>query len=177
MPGRKNSRLSLCRKIPEQKRIMEESKERDLCFFNQLKELSTLYGKVKLAVILTETLDKEHKMYIAPINQLRCALDHVFVGINQTNDEQTAYELKEVKEHLTRAGYDALELLTTIIGEQIIDSLHKYDTETLSTVFPDYYKKIKPKLSNCQNVVAKLRTEKKTIPKNRFSNILNKSKS
>lgn len=138
-----------------------ESFEKENAYFNGLKNLCALYDKVRLAIVLTESLDEEHKMYIAPINQMRCALDHVFTGIsNVANEEKSTYELKEVQEHLTRAGYDALELLTIILGNQIVKSLRKYDTDVISSVFPIYYQQIKPQLIECKKQISILRTEK-----------------
>lgn len=43
--------------------------------FNKLEELFSLYDKVRQSVILLENFNEEQKMYIAPINQLRSALD------------------------------------------------------------------------------------------------------
>ena len=40
--------------------------------FNKLEELFSLYDKVRQSVILLENFNEEQKMYIAPINQLRC---------------------------------------------------------------------------------------------------------
>ena len=102
-------------------------------------------------------------MYIAPINQLRSALDHVFKAISCAKDDEpsSVYELKEAKEHLDRAGYDALELLAGSLGTGIIDKLSKYETASLSGVFPEYYKVIKPKLTAIKETVAVIRSEKK----------------
>ncbi len=106
-------------------------------------------------------------MYIAPINQLRSALDHIFKAVN--SEEQSEYELKEAKEHLDRAGYDALELLAANLGEQIIKKLNGYSANTIATIFPTYYSEIKPKLTDIKQVVAHLRTEKKISAEKTFS--------
>ena len=132
-------------------------------YFDNLFELYSLYTKVRDAVILVENFDRNRDMYIAPINQLRSALDHVFKAISCAKDDEprSAYELKEAKEHLDRAGYDALELLAGSLGTGIIDKLSKYETATLSAVFPEYYKVIKPKLTAIKQTVAVIRSEKK----------------
>ena len=52
-----------------------------LCF-NKLEELFSLYDKVRQSVILLENFNEEQKMYIAPINQLRSALDHIFKAVS-----------------------------------------------------------------------------------------------
>ena len=109
-------------------------------------------------------------MYIAPINQLRSALDHIFKAINVCDDtQQCEYELKEAKEHLDRAGYDALELLAANIGITIVEKLKRYDTKSITEVFPYYFTTIKPQLTDIKGIVAKLRSDKKTDSDKSFS--------
>lgn len=109
-------------------------------------------------------------MYIAPINQLRSALDHIFKAVSSANDqEHSAYEFKEAKEHLDRAGYDALELLAANLGLNIIEKVSLYDNKTLTSVFPEYFKVIKPKITYIKNNVAILRSEKKIDSEMSFS--------
>lgn len=134
-----------------------------IVYFDNLNEISSLYTKVRDAVILVENFDRNRDMYIAPLNQLRSALDHVFKAISCAKDDEprSTYELKEAKEHLDRAGYDALELLAGSLGNGIIDKLSKYETATLSAVFPEYYQVIKPKLTTIKEIVAVIRSEKK----------------
>ena len=117
--------------------------------FNKLEELFSLYDKVRQSVILLENFNEEQKMYIAPINQLRSALDHIFKAINICDDfEQCEYELREAKEHLDRAGYDTMELLAANIGITIVEKLKRYDTKTITEVFPYYFTTIKPQLTD-----------------------------
>lgn len=138
--------------------------------YDNLEELYDLYDKVRQAVILVENFDKERKMYIAPINQLRSALDHIFKAVNCAREpEQSAYELKEAKEHLDRAGYDALELLAANLGTTIIEKVSQYDNKALTSVFPDYFTEIKPKITDIRNIVANLRSEKKIDSERSFS--------
>ena len=138
--------------------------------FNKLEELYVLYDKVRLATILLENFNDEHKMYLAPVNQLRSALDHVFKAINcNENTNQCDYELKEAKEHLDRAGYDALELLAANIGISIVQKLKKYNTKTITEVFPFYFTTIKPKLTDIKSIVATLRSDKKINSEKSFS--------
>ncbi len=109
-----------------------------LTCYDSLAELYDLYDKVRQAIILVENFDQERKMYIAPINQLRSALDHIFKAVSSAKDEEhSAYELKEAKEHLDRAGYDALELLAANLGMNIIEKVSQYDNKALTSVFPE----------------------------------------
>lgn len=138
--------------------------------FNKLEELFSLYDKVRQSVILLENFNEEQKMYIAPINQLRSALDHIFKAINFCDDfEQCEYELREAKEHLDRAGYDTMELLAANIGITIVEKLKKYDTKTITEVFPYYFTTIKPQLTDIKGIVASLRSDKKIDSGKSFS--------
>lgn len=130
----------------------------DEAYFKGLKELSALYLDVKSAIIMAEELDIEHKLNIAPLNQLRNALDHIFNGLIRDDEEKGIYELKEAKEHIQRAGYDALQILIVQLGKQIVEIVRKYETETVSAVFPKYYQEIRPLLAEHQQDVALLRT-------------------
>jgi len=93
---------------------------------------------------------------------LRSALDHIFKAVSIAHEiENCDYELKEAKEHMKRAGYDALELLSGSLGSSVISKIHPYDTETLTSVFPEYYTFIKPKISEIQLIVSQLRMGRK----------------
>lgn len=131
-------------------------------YYYKLKELFPLYEKVKLAILLAENFDEKREMYVAPINQLRSALDHIFKSVNIANNvESCDYELKEAKEHMERAGYDALELLAGSIGMSVIEKLEPYSTEVLTNVFSEYYTEIKPKIIDIQQNIARRRMERK----------------
>lgn len=149
---------------------MCQNNEYKLSFYDSLRNLYDLYDKVRQAIILVENFDKDRNMYIAPINQLRSALDHIFKAVSFAEDkERSEYELKEAKEHLDRAGYDALELLAAYLGIAIIEKVAQYDNNTLTTVFPAYFTIIKPKITDIKNKVAILRSEKKINSEISFS--------
>lgn len=133
--------------------------DKEKAYYDGLYNLCALYYDVKYAIIMTEEFDNENKLYIAPLNQLRCALDHVFNGLKDVNDiNRSSYELKEAKEHIQRAGYDAFQSLVTQFGIHIVEVMNKYDNETISAVFLQYYQEIKPALTECQGEVAALRS-------------------
>jgi len=131
--------------------------------YNKLKnDLLPLYNKVKSAILLVEGFDEKQEMYIAPMNELRNALDHIFSAVSIVSETQKCdYELKEAKEHMVRAGYDALELLAGSLGTTIVSKLRQYDTETLTQVFPDYFTSIKPTIAGIQQSLIEKRMKKK----------------
>jgi len=130
-------------------------------FHKKLNKLFPLYEAVKSAIILAENFDEKREMPVAPMNQLRSALDHIFKAVSANQDRDCDYELKEAEEHMTRAGYDALELLAGNVGADIIVKLQPYDTETLTTVFPAYFRHIKPKITAIRLSIANRRMERK----------------
>jgi len=132
-------------------------------YYSKLKELYPLYERVKYAILLVENFDEKREMYVAPINQLRSALDHIFKSVNIANETESCdYELKEAKEHMERAGYDALELLAGSLGASVIKKLQIYDNETLTAIFPSYFTDVKPKITEIRQNVAERRLERKT---------------
>ena len=140
-----------------------EEHEYKASFYDKISQLYPLYEKVKLAILLAENFDEKQELYIAPINQLRSALDHIFKSVCAANENGSCdYELKEAKEHMERSGYDALELLVSGLGAGIVEKLKVYDTETLTVVFPKYYEEIKPTITEIRQSVAKRRMERKT---------------
>ena len=132
-------------------------------FYNKLKnDLLPLYKNVKDAILLGEAFDEKREMYIAPINELRSALDHIFKAVSIASETQDCdYELKEAAEHMARAGYDALELLAGSLGTTIVSKVQPYDTETLTTVFPAYFTSIKPQISDIKEHIVAIRMERK----------------
>jgi len=132
-------------------------------YYSKLKSLHSLYENVKYAIILAETLDDDRNMYIAPMNELRSALDHIFKSVVAVDDgEKCDYQLKEAKEHMGRAGCDALELLAGNLGSSVIRKLYPYSTKALLEVFPEYYSEVRPKLTAIQTNIAGHRQHGKT---------------
>lgn len=128
-------------------------------FLKKVQELFILYDKVKICIIYAENFDPKHELYIAPINELRSSLDHFFKAAAHT--DSMGYELKEAEEHLDRAGYDAFEILASNLGDTIIEKLKGYSTDTLTSVFSEYFTIIKPKLIEVRANLGEIRKRKK----------------
>jgi len=143
-------------------------------FYNKLKELYPLYERVKKAILLVENFDEKQEMYVAPINELRNALDHIFKAVNIASKiESCDTELKEAKVHMERAGYDALELLAGSLGTSVIKKLEPYNTEALTNVFSEYYTDIRPKITEIRESIANRRMERKTDSEKSFFDYFN----
>jgi len=139
-------------------------------FYNKLNRLFPLYEKVKFSILLVENFDEKREMYVAPINQLRNALDHIFKAVSTAQQTEICdYELKEAEEFMLKAGYDALELMAGSLGTSIINKLQSYDIETLTKIFPKYFIVVKPKITEIQRNIAERRMERKTDLDKSFS--------
>ena len=55
------------------------------------------------------------------------------------------------------------------MGTEIIKKLKHYNTDTITSIFPDYFIVIKPKLTDIKQSVAILRSDKKINSENSFS--------
>ena len=107
---------------------------KEAVFYRKLSDIKELYEKVKYAVILSENFDPERKFFVASCNQLRSALDHIFKAI----DEDVVvidYELKEVAEHLNRAGYDTYEILASHLYLSISETPPKLGISSFESNF------------------------------------------
>jgi len=132
----------------------------EVLFYKELTALKELYDKVKSAIILSENFDPNREYYIAPLNQMRNALDHVFNAIG-FDEETMSYEIKEAKEHINRAGYDVYEILASNICNDILSKMNTYPLSIIGHVFPEYFQVIKISISNMQVEIGKLRADKK----------------
>ena len=122
-------------------------------FFEGIRTLYPLYESVTKAIKLGELFDIDHNINLAPINQLRNVVGHIFMAAYKSyQSEILSNELKEVKEHLERAGYDALEILAILLDTRINNMLSNYTQDTIATIFPRYYSEYRPKLSDIRVV-------------------------
>jgi len=133
-------------------------------------QLYELYIAVKSAIICAENFDPQREFYLAPLNQLRSTLDHFFkAAVSENNME---YELKEAKEHMNRAGYDALEILAGNVGNSIQEKMRPYNANAIAKIFPDYYKSFVPKIMEIKINIAEIRMRPKDDSEKSFLNYL-----
>ena len=118
-----------------------------------------MYNAVKTAIIYAENFDPQREAYIAPLNELRSALDHIFRA--STSEDNMEYEIKEVKEHMNRAGYDALEILAGNVGYNILDKMTPYSVQCITNIFPKFYTEITPKITSIKMNLAEIRSKPK----------------
>jgi hypothetical protein len=131
-------------------------------FHRKTRELSELYFRIRELIILSENIDEKKEIYIAPLNELRSSLDHLFKANTATNQIEFDNSFEQVKEHLYRAGYDTFEVLGSNLGTYIVKNFNNYDSDTITKIYPEYYRIIKPFLVECQTVMADIRNARKS---------------
>ena len=131
-------------------------KEKKELFYDSMLQLNDLYNEVKSAIIYAEAFDPKREFYLAPQNQLRNALDHLFKAVE--SEKSVKEEAEKVREHLNRAGYDALEVLSGNVGGNIQEKMMPYQIGVISEIFPDYYRVLRPEITNIKSKITKLRT-------------------
>ena len=131
-------------------------KDKKELFCNSVLQLNELYNEVKSAIIYAEAFDPKREFYLAPQNQLRSALDHLFKAV--ASEKNVTEEIEKAREHLNRAGYDALEVLSGNVGGNIQEKMIQYQIGAISEIFPDYYRVLRPEVTNIKLKIAQLRT-------------------
>jgi len=135
--------------------------------YEKLKNILPTYEKVKSSMLMLESLDEKQEVYIAPINQMRNALDHIFIAVASSNDaEKFNDEFKAVEGHLERAAFDCLDLLAATLGLAVKTKIEPYDLENITSVFPNYFTEIRPKITELQKVITECRKDRVLCDKN-----------
>jgi hypothetical protein len=139
-----------------------------------MKELWTqiveLQETVKDLVIWAEenNVDKL-ETFIQPIKEQRDALTHLCrakaaeLGLKEGEGDFTGYiqrNLDKALGHLYRAFFDAADFLCIILRERYYKTLSPYDAECISTVMPEYYQQISPRMESLTKAVSDHRSGK-----------------
>lgn len=134
-----------------------------------LKEIVIVYLKVKELIILAENIDKEKRLPLNSVNELRNAFDHLMRVIGHQEEVDSMKEvditinMQQITEHIYRAGYDACDVIAINLFENIEQILSPYDSEVIVKVLPNFYQEIYPRLQKLQNEIRKAKTIKGTL--------------
>jgi len=140
---------------------MDEKFREKSNFYDKLNDLLPTYETVKDLIIKIETFDEKEEVYVAPMNEMRSTLDHIFRAIKYSNNPAKCDEvLIGAKEHLERAAYDSYDLLAKILGKQVKTKTDPYDLDTLNASLPEYFSEIKPKIYEIQMKIIDLRKKR-----------------
>lgn len=138
--------------------------------------LLELYAHVKKLIATAEKADREQRISISAIAELRSALDHIMRAhsvshglvpentIRQsTGMDAPAYCRKNIDKaigHLYRAGYDAYDCISIKLIEEIEDMLSGVSQTTLYQVVPDAATKIVRPYDKCKVMFVSAKTQK-----------------
>lgn len=132
--------------------LSEQEKEK---LGQKQRELVQLYFKVKRYIIDSEKASAGSKLSMPAINELRSALDHdmrtqsVLHGFPAPTDgglsemEYCETNISKAMGHVFRAGYDALDVISLSIAEDVLKTRDTFSRTALVTVFPNYSDEIR----------------------------------
>lgn len=144
----------------------------DSHFLSEFDRIIELYFKAKELIITVEQMEDERKIYVALINELRNAFDHVVRAATKFPPE-CSVEFTEARSHLSRAAYDAIEIRATNSILKISDDISVYDRSDVSTVIPKYFSEYRPMAEEAKQRLAKHRTNKQNDPLDLDVSVLN----
>lgn len=118
----------------------------------RLKELTELYAKYKHIMLYADALRGEH--FAPPTNEMKDAFDHLMriysvkFGLRPDQNENYVFtNIDAAYRHIYRATFEWLDYIRIVQMDYITEKLEDISSETLSAVFPDYYKDIRPEIS------------------------------
>jgi len=133
---------------------------------NELEYIVKLYAQTKSLILKAEELDPELRSCVPIIKELRDSFDHLMRYIGDSfaqtpqGDSYKKQQLDKAIGHVYRAAYDALDSLSICLKTRIHKALDERSTETISVVFPLYYKTHITKLSEIDGRIEESRKHK-----------------
>jgi len=123
------------------------------------------YFLVKKLIIKAENIDKEKRIPLNSINELRNALDHIMRVLakkyNLYEGEVDIHQnLMEALEHIYRAGYDACDIIAITFLEEIEKLLEPYPTDAILKVWSNFYDEWYPKLEEAKKAIEEAKRKK-----------------
>ncbi|MFW5803908.1 MAG: hypothetical protein ACOCWG_01600 [bacterium] len=109
-------------------------------YLKRLDDVLEHYITAKKHLLFSENYN--NKISLGVLNEFRNSYDHLMKSIPDRNEE----EIKKSISHLRRAAYDACELISIDAISEIHDKIHRFDLETITSVLPNYYSEIYPRL-------------------------------
>lgn len=133
-------------------------------------EICNLYFKTKALMLRAEEADNNNETFLQPSLELKAAFDHVMRALardsgftkngDQEPDRYTDRQLDKAIGHIYRAYFDTADWISINFREQFSSLLEPYDNADIATVFPLYYKEIKPRFIDYETGITSLRNQK-----------------
>jgi hypothetical protein len=130
----------------------------------RLEDLTRLYNLTKYILFYAEELKAES--FIPPMNEFKDAFDHLMrvytvkFELVRKDDDYVAANLDASFRHVYRATFELLDYIRIYQKEVIITKLENISREALSSVFPEYYKDIRPDIERIINDIPVYKCEK-----------------
>lgn len=145
-----------------------------------------VHGHAKALILRAEELDQEHEFVLSPVMQQRDAHAHcmrarvALLGLRGPGDspdpsyccEETRFESEQEKDdyvrtnldralgHEYRAFFDAADWLAIVLRERLHHALDPFPHESISSVIPEFYSEILPRLDQADREIAAIRNRK-----------------
>ncbi len=127
-----------------------------------------LFSNIKYLYSLCEELDPDLCTNIQPLNEFRASLDHIMriVAIEKLPeyaDKNAEEEARRLISHLRRAFFDISDMLSINYRNRIVSALEPYSPDIIVTAIPEYYSQIKPSISEIDEKIANIRTNRRVL--------------
>lgn len=115
-----------------------------------------------------EELNPEFKSFLQPLNELKNTLEHLIryeaakleFGGEKKSDSYITTNLEKALGHECRAFFDTVDWLTVLLRKKVNDLLKPYSPESINKGLPEYYRTIRPRLEEINNIIAQERSRK-----------------
>lgn len=124
--------------------------------FSRMQDLLKSYESAKKLILLSEYYNKDHKLSISVINELRNALDHIMRGVkivNNINDE-----FSKAEGHIYRSAFDACEIIVLNRLSYIHSFKEKHGIQIINKLCPEYFEKYLPLITEIKSDLVNVRT-------------------
>ncbi|HYQ57554.1 MAG TPA: hypothetical protein VEP89_09430 [Draconibacterium sp.] len=138
----------------------DDKRGEEYAFFSQMKELLTLYESTKKYIFLSEYYNKNHKVSVSVINELRNSFDHVMRAVKYADLSEG--EFSKARGHLYRSAFDACEIIVINRLNYIYSFKKDYELKSLQSAFPKYHSEYLPLISSIIEDLSKVRNEAKS---------------
>jgi len=132
------------------------------------KQLVEIHTRAKGMLLKAEEIDPNRTFFVASMVQQRDALDHIIRAasvehgvVTKEDDEQYIhFHTGKALSHLYRAFFDVADWLSILYRTQIAEAVKLYTTDAVRTALPEYYSKIRPRVTKICGNIAAVRTRK-----------------
>ena len=134
----------------------------------QWSKLVQIHNYTKKLVLLSEEMDPEHELALAPLIQQRDTLEHIMrtkaceLGLTQPEEpgKYKSGNLDKALGHTYRAFFDAADIVAILYREKLKTATAPYTTACIAAVIPNYYDEILTRTEEISRGIAKVRGAK-----------------